>query len=196
MRRKGIFCLEGDWSNDLRRPSSVEPILELLDHQETHNLRHVHHDVATVAELEHWLRKWRQNGSRAYRILYLAFHGEPGKLLIGDLRKPKNVIDLDWLAGQLDDKCSGRIIFFGGCSVMNIDARHLKRFLRTTGAVAVCGYCADVDWVVSAAFELIALRAMQHNAFIVRGARAIHRRIRQQARGLVRDLDFRMVVNE
>ena len=27
---KGIFCVEGHWESDLRHPSTVRPILELL----------------------------------------------------------------------------------------------------------------------------------------------------------------------
>ena len=31
MKEKGIFCLEGKWYDDLRKRSSVRPILELLE---------------------------------------------------------------------------------------------------------------------------------------------------------------------
>ena len=86
-RQKGIFCLEADWSSDLKSRSSVEPILELLDQEETDRVPHIHRDVATPEELEFFLDKWTQKGYRSHPILYLAFHGDPGRIFLGDQRR-------------------------------------------------------------------------------------------------------------
>ena len=94
---KGVFCLEGDWWNDLKHQSTIQPILELLDQRETHHARHIHRDVATAEEFDHYLLKWTQSQFSSLPILVLAFHGRKGKILIGDRRKAENAIDLESL---------------------------------------------------------------------------------------------------
>ncbi len=59
-KAKGVFCLEGDWSSDLKRPYTVRPVLELLDQYDTIRARHIYHDVATLGELWHYLDKWKR----------------------------------------------------------------------------------------------------------------------------------------
>ena len=44
-----------------------------------------------------------------------------------------------------------------------------------TGAVTVCGYRGFVDWLGSAAFDLLALGGFQENALTVSGAHAMQR---------------------
>jgi len=52
---KGIFCLEGDWWGKLHKPSSVEPILELLHQWDPFHVPYVRRDVATREEFEYYL---------------------------------------------------------------------------------------------------------------------------------------------
>lgn len=59
----GVFCLEGEWSPDLRSRWSVEPILQLLER--LGYLTAIHRDVASKAELTYYLRKWVQRGYAA-----------------------------------------------------------------------------------------------------------------------------------
>jgi hypothetical protein len=191
---KGVFCLEGEWHNRYERRWTVKPILELLDQSHIHRIPYIYRDVGTVTELEYYLSKWTLKQYKRFKILYLAFHGQQGAILIGDQRKGEGVVKLAALAEKLAGKCKGRIILISSCSVMKGDKRHLKAFLKTTGAVAICGYSHDVDWMKSAAFDLLAIQAMQENAFLVRGARSIEKRIKHHARGL--GLEFRMVINE
>ncbi len=78
--------------------------------------------------------------------------------------------------------------------MMKLDKRRLKSFLRATGAIAMCGYSDDVDWMKSAAFELLAIQAMQASNFTVSGANKIQEQPKQLARGM--GLEFRMVIND
>ncbi len=78
---KGIFCIEGMWSQDLRTPSSVEPLLDLLDLNAS--IDYIHVDVATVEEFELFIGKWMQKRYDRYPILYLATHGSASELQIG-----------------------------------------------------------------------------------------------------------------
>ena len=71
---KGIFCLEGDWWGNLKRPSSVEPILELLSKLSPYP-RYIHRGVGTREEFDYFLKRWSQRTLADYPILYLAFDG-------------------------------------------------------------------------------------------------------------------------
>lgn len=190
---KGVFCLEGGWSRNLKRPHSVRPILDLLDQYETHAARHIYHDVATLEELWHYLDKWKQKRFDSHSILFLAFHGLQGKIMIGDRRNSKRQIDLTTLEDRLKGACKGRIIHFSSCDTLSLESRNLKRFLKTTGALAVSGYRETVDWNQSAAFELLALAQMQDGASTVPGIRKIRRNIARSACGLEKELGFRMI---
>ena len=189
---KGIFCLEGDWDTDLRKRPTVGPVLTLLEDSHSPPVRFVRRDIGTRAEFEYYLKKWSQRRYARYPILYLAFHGNPGVLHLGD--PGSEPVDLDWLEERLMGRCKGRVIHFGSCGTMATHGLRLRRFLNRTGALAVCGYKTDVNWMRSTAFELILLSGFQMNAFTRSGMQAVNRRVRREAANLARGLDFRMVV--
>ena len=195
-RRRGIFCLEGTWSRSLKKQSSVEPILQLLRQWDPVFVRFVHRDVDTGGSLRYYLDKWTKNSYADYPILYLAFHGEQGTLCIGDQRRRDGQVRLEDLERMLAGKCGKRIIYFAACATVGIHGNRLNAFLRKTGALAVCGYTADVDWLVATAFELLVFAAMQENALSKSGARAMKRRIYDASPQLAKRLGFRMVVKQ
>lgn len=191
MNTKGVFCVEGDWSSDLEKPSSVHPILLLLRERLGVPFIYLPH-VNTTAQLEKDLSKWTQKKYADYPILYLAYHGKGDRLTID-----REGVDLDWFAEKLRGKCEARIIHFGSCGTMGIHGNRINRFLEQTGALAVSGYTTDVDWLVSAAFELLFFAEMQGNVFFVSGAKAIRKRImsmRGETGQLAKRLNFRMVI--
>ena len=189
---KGIFCLEGDWETDLKSLTTVGPILELLEKSHTPRVRYIRRDIATSVEFEHYLHKWIQRRYAAYPILYLAFHGFEGGIHLSERRGPD--ITLAWLEERLAGKCKGRVILFGSCETMKPRENLLRPFLEKTGALAVCGYKVEVDWMRSAAFELLLLSAFQHCPFTPKGMEAVDSIIRQDASALVRHLQFKMVI--
>ena len=191
-RAKGIFCLEGDWTPDLRRPTTVGPVLELLSNSNVPPVPYIRRDIGTRAEFRHYLEKWTQRRYDDFPILYLGFHGAPGALQIGDGRS--KLVDLNWLADVLEGKCKKRIILFGSCGTMAVHPSQWRRFLLRTFALAACGYRADVDWVLSTAFEMILLSGLQRNALTRAGMAAVRRRVERQASRLARDLKFKMVI--
>ena len=182
---KGIFCVEGLWDPDLRSPSSVEPLLDLLNQNAL--VDYIHVDCATVVEFEFYIKKWMQKRYDRFPILYLAMHGGESELQIG-----RAAYSIDDLAKLMEGKCANRFIMFSSCSTMRIDRRVLKRFLDRTEALAVCGYRVDVDWLLSTAFELLLLSQIQKNEFSGRGAEAIDRAAKNIARSF-RELDFSIV---
>ena len=191
-RVHGIFCLEDDWFG-IRDSSSIEPVLHLLNKCRYH-VPYLHRNVATADAFTHYLKKWAQRSYDDYPILYLGFHGSPGTIHLSSGRGQRYEIGLDWLEERLQGKCRGRMIFFASCSTIDIHGRRLNRFLRRTGALAVCGYRDDVDWLQSAVFDTLVLGAMQEYALTAAGARAMHKRIQRDGYGLGRALRFRMLV--
>ena len=182
---KGIFCIEGVWDRDLRKASSVRPSLELLRLNES--IPYIHRECATGTELNFYLSKWPQKRYSAYPILYLASHGEEYGLALED-----GFYSLDDIGEALGYKCEYRIVMISSCNTLGVDIRHLKRFLQNTNCLAICGYKADVEWMRSAAFELLLFSEMQANEFSGRGIDSIQEKVISLSKSFL-DLMFRMV---
>ena len=192
MSRKGIFCLEGLWENDLTKPSTIQPLLAFL--KQNIQIPYIYRDCGTINEFEFYLSKFGQKTYRNYPILYLAFHGEPGRIFISG----NKTYAIPEIGRFLEGRCGGKIILIASCSVLNIDTRILKRFLRTSGALAVLGYTNDVDWMRSSTFEMLILSTLQENVFDGHGIPAITRKCRQLAKSFrhqdtAQNIQFRMV---
>ncbi|MBL7717993.1 MAG: hypothetical protein JNL72_04085 [Flavipsychrobacter sp.] len=187
---KGVFCLEGFWYGDHRDTTSVYPVLDLVRRYQ--DLPFVHHRCATVEEFVFSLERWKTKAfHRRYPLLYLAFHGEPGKILIG-----KESFSLDQLADLLGNKCSGVVIYFGSCATMKLDRRKLQAFMQRTETVALLGYKQEVDWLTSASFEIRLLSSLLLHPFDSRGIQKIDEDIKKNCRAQVKELDFCLVPNE
>lgn len=184
---KHIFCIEGNWDRDLNEKASVRPVLELLEINAS--VKFIYRDCSTVEELHFLLDSWQQKRYSDHQILYLAFHGEPGKILIDN----RNRVSLEDLGHRLCCRTRRRLIYFGACSVLDIDKRLIRRFIREAGVVAVCGYKTDVDWIPSTALDLIAMNELQQFSFTRPGMAAAEKSIRRNTRRLAGRLGFRMV---
>jgi hypothetical protein len=153
----GVVCFEGQWSTDIRDQQTVQPVLELL--QRSGWIRFLHRFVASETQLKTELRQWAQKKNRSYELCYVACHGEPGVVHLGNGESVTAETIADWLAGRLQ----GRMVYFGACSVAKntrdvSDA--LASFKRETKARAVCAYTEDIDWIESAAFEILLLKTV------------------------------------
>jgi hypothetical protein len=124
-------------------------------------------------------------------LLYLAFQGEKGKIQIGN-----ESVSLNELADLFGDKCTGVVIYFGSCETLNMDKRHIQSFMEKTGTVAVLGYKVEVDWLISASFDIRLLSYLLHNPFDSRGVQKIKEELAKDCKPFIRDLRFRMEVNE
>jgi hypothetical protein len=184
---KHVFCIEGNWEERLSGTITVRPVLELL-HLNA-GVRFIYRDCSTKAEMEYFVRKWQQQGYADYGILYLAFHGSPGELVI-DGNTSMSLVELGDL---IDFRPRQRLVYFGACSVLKGDERPIKTFLKRSGVRAVCGYETDVDWMKSAALDLIAVNELQRFSTTHRGLAAAERSIHESTRALSGKLGFRMV---
>lgn len=168
--RKGVFCLESEWFG-LRSTVTVRPALEFLRTSDYH-VPYIHRDVATRAELEHYLRKWFQGRHTGYEILWLSMHSRRGLLLPGDMRRPGETMHIDRLEEVLAGRCAGRMVHFGGCRTIALGPRRIRAFLKATGAVAVSGFREEIDWTESTLFEMAYLLELQKHALTAAGIRA------------------------
>jgi hypothetical protein len=188
--RKGVFCLENEWFG-LRSSVSVRPALELLRASDYH-VPYIHRDVATRAELEHYIRKWFQERNSGFEILWLAMHSRRGLLLPGDMRRPDERIHIDRLEEILAGKCRGRFIHFGGCRTLSMPPARIRRFLKATGAVGVSGFGEEVDWTESTLFEIAFLLELQKHPMTPAGVRKVRSAIRRARPVECKASDFRV----
>ena len=175
--RKGVFCLESEWFG-LRSTVSVRPALELLRSSDYH-VAYIHRDVATRAELEHYFRKWFQERHTGFEILWLAMHSRRGLLLPGDMRRPEEKMHIDRLEEILAGKCSGKVVHFGGCRTIAMPPARIRKFLKTSGAVAVSGFREEVDWTESTLFETALLLELQKHPMTASGLRGVRNAMRR-----------------
>lgn len=179
----GIFCLEGAWDPKLTDPSTVRPLLELLAGRK--EIKFIHKDVATVNELQHYLNKWLQTQYESFSVGFLAFHGTRGKLSLG-----RRQVTLEMLAEFIGGRGSGRILHFSSCSTLDTDEEdEIRQFLKRTKLKAVCGYRSDVEWLESAAFEVLLVEALAY----YRRVDAVSNFLWKDYPNLCKRLDFRMV---
>lgn len=157
MANNGVFCLEGEWDSDLRKHESVLPILELLER--LGSIKAIHRDVATNVEAARYLQKFAQRRYDPYGVLYLAAHGDKGRIFWSR----DQAMSLDDLGSILAQGRSGYYLYLGSCLTL-FDTRHVERLVAMSGAQAVLGYRTEVDWIESAAFDVILLSWMANHA--------------------------------
>jgi hypothetical protein len=191
-KTKGVFCLEGDWEPNLKSKTSIGPVLELLETSSYPSVPYIRRDVGTLTEFNYYLGRWTLKKYDHYPILYLGFHGSPGMLHIGYGHGAG--MNLKELGERLEGKCKKRIIHFGSCGTLDVHGATVRSFIKRTQALAVCGYKSEVDWMLSAAFEIILFYELQFNAPTKPGMAAVRKRVRAQAFNLARKLKFRMVI--
>jgi len=192
----GIFCLETDWWNDFNRTSTVKPVLKLLAQGVQHQVPFVYRDIGTREEFNHYCRKWSEKTSSRYPILYLAMHGRPGGVLVGDARKRHHLVSFDDLGGLLGTGLSERMIHFGSCDTLGSDRDEIQAFLQKTGLVAAAGYKNEVDWLYSAVFEVLLFEALLRFPMTVPGMNNARLAIETEHAAMCRALQFRFVVRE
>ena len=194
-QKKGVFCLEGPWFG-VKDRTSMEPVVRLLETLKDYKVPYLRFDVGTREEFDFYLEKWAGASFReTHPILHLALHGERGEILVGEGRNTS--VTLDDLAERLEGRCKGRVIHFGSCETAAAHGRELKKFLARTEALAVCGYREEVNWLESAAFDMLVLGGLQDASFLqVSSVEKFDRELKSTASGLYKKLGFRMLYRQ
>ncbi len=180
-RPLGIFCVEGSWSSKLTDRASVRELLQILE--DVAGIEYIHHHVDTVEGLFDVLRRWSQKQYTRYGLGYFAFHGQPGSILVG-----RHLVSLRQLGDVLHGSAAGRILYFGSCSVLRAPEPELDVFCDLTGSPCIVGFTRDVDWIASAALDLILLQAIA----IQKDPDAVKRWLEQEFGGLAGALGLRV----
>ncbi|MER7609222.1 hypothetical protein [Nocardioides sp. NPDC127503] len=186
MATNGVFCLEGEWDADLRKRTSVLPVLELLERLRA--IKAIHRKVATTGEVEHYLNLWSQARYDDYPVLYLAAHGYKGSLSWSN----RNDTSLDDLAKILGETATNCYIHLGSCLTPS-NEKQARAFVEKTGVRALLGFRAEVDWIESAAFETLLLPMLAEYAPTKRTAKTFFNTIMGLQSDLARRLKFVMV---
>lgn len=179
---KDIFCLEGDWTKNLKQQNGVEAVLLFL--KQNRNINYIHRHCGTRENLAYYLKQARLRKYKNYSIIYLAFHGKPGEILIG-----KERITLDDLAEMLGPNCHNKVIHFGTCHTLNTDLRNIKRFLRKTNALCVCGFGKEIPFVEGCVFDILMIDMMQE----YRNIGTVLNRIKKYYSSLAKKLQFKLI---
>ncbi len=163
-------------------------MLQLLERLDT--LRFVHRDVGTRAELIHYINLWL-DGDRSvedYFVLYLAFHGTKRRqrgrtstsVWISDADDGQ--VTLSELADVLGSNLVDVVIHFGSCWTMAADTGYLTDFVKRTKVKAVAGYTKPVDWVQSAAMDLLFFDRISRDTGRAAASDAIYKDAAMQSR--------------
>jgi len=150
---KHVACLESFWTYDVENRLSVSPILELLG--KTNGTRSVILTCNTINELKFNLGIVKR--MKGYRILCFAFHGYPGGVRLPDLE-----IDMETLASFMGKKFRNWIVFFDSCETMKVGKERILDFMSATEVNMVIGYKKEVNWLESAALDLLILNWLQY----------------------------------
>jgi hypothetical protein len=117
-----------------------------------------------------------------FTVLYLAFHGSPGRFYLDD----GECITLEELGDFMAGKCDGKIVHFGSCATLRADEERLRDFRKQTKAKALTGYRRNVDWLEAAAFESLLMSRLTAGGYV---GSAI-KRVKQMHPDLCRALEF------
>ncbi len=150
---KHVACLESFWNYNVENRLSVGPLLELLG--KTNGTRSVILTCNTIDEFKFNLEIVKR--MRGYRILCLAFHGYPGGVRLPDIE-----IDLETLASFMGKRFRNWIVFFDSCQTMKVGKDRILDFMSKTGVNMVIGYRKEVNWLESAALDLLILNWLQY----------------------------------
>lgn len=150
---KNIACLESLWNDDVQDHLTMLPILDVVS--KTYEIQTSYLTCNTEAELEFNLGLLARQ--KKYSVLYLAFHGAIGEIELAD----GTSVDLTRLAEMMGRKFKNWIVHFGSCSTAGADADTLEEFVDSTGITAAMGYTEAIDWIESAAMDMILLSSLQ-----------------------------------
>ena len=181
---KHIFALEGEWKRSLAQQDSVHAALQFL-HQ-VKGVQFVFRKVATSSDLEYYLDKATQKSYEKYKIIYLCFHGKPGKIY---LHGKRNHVTLDWLADSFKASFKDKIVHFGSCSTLRLDEVELRKFKRVTGAACVSGYTTEVDFIDSTLMDIAYFDRLQFRQRVG----TVDKTLEKHYPGMYNRLGFKMV---
>jgi hypothetical protein len=169
--KKKILCFEGLWDNNLEQRLSVKPLLDTIS--KLNGTRFTHCPCNTVSEFQfHLYRFTRSKIVSKYGILYMAFHGHSGRIVLSD-QEQLNLEDLADLMGQ---RFRGWSVLLSCCSILCLGEKRIKNFINQTQVSLVVGYRKAVDWGESISLDLIILDHLVNYSYLAPMRKRIEKR--------------------
>ena len=158
-KRRGIYCIETVWFGT-KDQTSVRPMLQLLEPSFL-QVPFIHRTAQTKREFRLNLRKWLELPPSEFPILYLGYHGRPGRVEFED--ENGSEMTFNSVGERLAElgRCNYRLIHFASCSTLDLSDDVAENFLCRTGASAASGFKKEVDWMESMALDLFLLEGLQ-----------------------------------
>ncbi len=180
--RKDVFCLEGDWNTDLTLKGGIKHTLDFMSMNLGIDVIHRH--CATEESFNYLIQEYTLPKYKDYSILYLAFHGFPNQIQVGETN-----VELEDIAELCKGQLRNKIVYFGSCLTLNIDKRRINTFLKETKALAVCGYKESIDFIPSTVLDILVMETLQRH----KDMRKVETFLNENYSQLMNKLKFRMV---
>ena len=107
----------------------------------------------------------------------------------GKYTSRQRVCDPGRAGDMLQDSCQDKIIHFGSCKTLDTDSKSIHKFLEHTGALGVCGFETEINFVESSAFDLILIEMFQQYKDIA----MLDKNLRKNYRSFVKRLQFKLI---
>jgi hypothetical protein len=147
---KNIACLEALWDDNLEQRIGATSLLDLV--AKISDVRFTLLSCNTREEFEFNINKLCISRiKKNYGVLYLVFHGEPGRISLAN----EVSLSLEELADVLGDRFKGWVVHFSSCSTLAIKENRLKDFIRNTKVSLVIGYTKNMSWSECMAMDLL-----------------------------------------
>jgi hypothetical protein len=147
---KNIACLEALWDDNLEERLTAAALLDLA--AKISEVKFTLLSCNTREEFEFNINKLCISRiKKACRVLYLVFHGEPGRISLSD----EVPLSLEELADIMGDRFKGWVVHFSSCSTLAIKENRLKDFIRKTKVSLIIGYTKNMSWSECMAMDLL-----------------------------------------
>jgi hypothetical protein len=155
-----LVCLESAWDARVFHSTSVKGFLDALGPLVRPPLRVAHRFIESAEHLARYARSpdgalWADPDAWDAPVFYLAFHGAPGTVhSVLDRIGPEVLCEV--FRGYGGYNC---LLYFSACGVLRgaKGRRFARDLLAVSGARAVIGYTADVEWMGSLVADLLFL---------------------------------------
>ncbi len=157
IHQKNIACLESLWNKKIdENRLTVYPLLDLVKRSSKEKINYSYLSSNTKEEFIHNFNKFKK--LEGYGILYLAFHGSQGKIFFNE----GSYLTIGELGNLMRGYFSNWVIIFGSCSTLRILPVGVRSFIQKTKTAMLIGYTKKVNWVDSAAIELLLMTRLQN----------------------------------
>ena len=188
MLGNNIYCIEGDWEEDLRKKTSILSGLEMLT--SISKKEFIYKTCATEEELLNRLTDYVAHSHKprakykTYDILYLATHGKKGSL---NFNGSVDILDFFVENGNFyDGAFKDKIIHFGSCLTMKMKETDIDRLKHFTGAKIISGYTKSIAFLDSTLFDVLYFNACE----AYKSKRGVEEYLHKRFGGFCNDLGF------